>query len=67
MSSQSKYWLFQARFGIVLAIGLVLALGVLASGEQMTAIVVAAATVAVAVVVYLTVDRRRARGLSRAD
>lgn len=67
MSARTRYWMFQARFGLVIALGLVLAMPVLASGEQVTAAVVAAVTVVLAVLVYVRVDRPRARGLSRVD
>ncbi len=67
MSSKSKYWMSQARFGIVIAIGMVFAFAMLASGQQTTAAVIAAATVLVAALVYLVVDRPRARGLTRAE
>lgn len=67
MSSKSKYWMSQARFGIVIAIGMVFAFAMLASGRAATAAVIAAATLLAAALVYLVVDRPRARGLTRAE
>ncbi len=63
MSPANKFWLTQARFGLVVAIGMVLSFAALARGEAGTAAVAAAITIAIAIVVYAAIDRPRARSL----
>lgn len=63
MSPTTRYWLAHARFGLVIALGGVLALVQWQADNDRVALVAAAITVVAALAVYLLIDRPRAKGL----
>lgn len=63
MSPKRKYWLMQARFGLVIAVGLVLAAVTFLLGGPKAAAAIAVLTAVLALLVLLLVDRKNAAKL----
>jgi len=61
MSSKTTYWLTQARWGLIVAIGGILAVFSFRNDNEGVGYVFVVGTILVAMLVYLFVDRRNVR------